>query len=285
MDKRILTSAEICEEGINVGIKKTKSFSTQTLILSILAGVFISLGAFTASTASHNIENYGVAKLVSGAIFPVGLILVIICGGELFTGNTLMVAALSDKKITISKMLKNWVIVYIGNFIGSFIIAFLIFNTGLLDANSGKLGGYVLKIASTKSSLSFRQAFSSGILCNILVSVAVWASYAARDVVGKIFAIWFPVMAFIVSGFEHSIANMYYFTIALLAKNNINYIKMSHITAEKLAKIDITHAINNIIPVTLGNIIGGSIIIALSYWTVYKRFPDKVLIKREISGC
>lgn len=282
MDKRILTSMEICEEGINVGIKKTKSLWIQTLILSILAGVFISLGGFAASTASHNIENYGVAKLVSGAIFPVGLILVIICGGELFTGNTLMVAALSENKITISKMLKNWIIVYIGNFIGSFIIAFLIFNTGLLDANGGKLGGYVLKIASVKSSLSFTQAFCSGILCNILVSIAVWASYAARDVIGKIFAIWFPVMAFIISGFEHSIANMYYFSIAILAKNNIDYIKMSHTAPDKLARINIIHAINNIIPVTLGNIIGGSIVIALSYWTVYKRFYNKDLNKREM---
>lgn len=284
MEERMLTTAEVTEETIQVGIKKgAKTHIAQTLIAGILAGAFIALGGFAASMASHSIDNAGLAKFVAGAIFPVGLILIIICGGELFTGNTLLILAQVEGKITLKQMLKNWGIVYIGNFIGAFIIALLIYNTGLLSTNADKLGGYAIKVASYKGGLSFIKAFTSGILCNLLVCLAVWGSYSAKDVASKVLIIWFPVMAFIVSGFEHSVANMYYFSIGIFAKLNHNFIETSHVL-DKVAYVDIYHAIQNLIPVTLGNIVGGAVFVGLAYWAGYKYIPSLLSMEKQTEG-
>jgi formate/nitrite transporter len=268
----MLAPAEICDEVVNVGIKKGKWHTLQTSILGILAGAFIALGGFAASMASHSIENVGVAKLAAGLVFPMGLMLVLICGGELFTGNSLMSVALAEGKVNLRQMLRNWIIVYFTNFIGAFLIAFLIFQSGLLDTNAGKLGGYAVKVAANKAGLSFWQAFSSGILCNFLVCLAVWGAYGAKDMAGKIAIIWFPIMAFVVSGFEHSVANMYYFSIGMLAKSNPAYVEAAH-AGNKIAKLDILHIIQNLIPVTLGNIVGGMVLVGLAYWAVFKKAP------------
>jgi formate/nitrite transporter len=284
MDHRMLTTPEVCEEAINIGIKKgAKTHFGQTLIAGILAGAFIALGGFAASMVSHSIENVGLAKFAAGAVFPVGLMLVLICGGELFTGNTLLILAFIEKKITLKQLLKNWSIVYLGNFIGAFIIALLIFNTGLLTTNSGKLGGYAIKVAATKGSLTFIKAFSSGILCNFLVCLAVWGSYTARDVASKVLIIWFPIMAFILSGFEHSIANMYYFTIGILAKLDPAFIEASHV-ASKISYVSVSHAIGNLVPVTLGNIIGGSVFVGLAYWAGYRYIPSLRSMEKQASN-
>lgn len=270
MEKRMLTSAEIFEETVYVGVKKGKSHPLQTAVLGLLAGAFIALGAYGAATASHSIENVGIQKLVAGLVFPVGLMLVLICGAELFTGNTLLVVAFAEKKISFKQLIKNWTIVYFTNMLGALTVAFLIFNTGLLDTNSGLLGGYALKVASFKGGLSFTKALASGILCNFLVCLSVWGTYAAKDIAGKVLMAFFPVMVFVITGFEHSVANMYYFSIALFAKLNPAYAEAGHITAEKLAKIDAFHIINNLIPVTIGNIIGGGVFVGLAYWVVYR---------------
>jgi formate transporter len=270
MEGKLLTPAEIYAETIYVGVKKGKNHSLQTLILGILAGVFVSFGAYASSMASHSIENPGIAKLVAGVVFPVGLMLVLICGGELFTGNTLMSVAFMEKKITLKQMVKNWTIVYFANFIGAVFIAFLIFTTGLLDTNSGKLGGYAIKIAANKANLNFTQAFVSGILCNIIVCLSVWGSYAAKDVAGKVLMAFFPILAFVIMGFEHSVANMYYFSIGLMSKMNPSYVEASHVTADKLSKLDLAHVIGNLVPVTLGNIIGGAVFVGIAYWGVYR---------------
>lgn len=277
MEKRMLIPAEICDETVNVGIKKgAKTTLFQTTILGILAGAFIAMGGFAAAMASHSIENVGIAKLVAGVIFPVGLILVLIAGAELFTGNSLLIVAFFEKKITLKQLLKNWAIVWTANLIGAVLISVLLFNSGLFDTNAGKFGGYAIKVASNKAALSFNQAFASGILCNFIVTLAVWASYAAKDVVSKIFVSFFPIMAFVISGFEHSVANMYYFSVGLLLKANPLYVENSHAAAEKLAKLDLAHVFGNLLPVTLGNIVGGAVFVGAAYWLVYKKAAKKV---------
>ncbi|MEG0371655.1 MAG: formate/nitrite transporter family protein, partial [Clostridium sp.] len=258
MDKTMFTAPEICEESIKIGIRKgAKTKFLQTLILSILAGAFISFGAFVSSVGAHGITDYGISKFVAGALFPVGLVLVVVCGAELFTGNTLLIQAYMEKKITIYQFVKNLVIVYIGNLIGAVMIAVLIYLSGLLLSNDAKLGAYVIKVAQYKGHLSFMNAFASGILCNFLVCLAVWGSYAAKDVAGKILIIWATIMTFITSGFEHSIANMYYFAIGILAKLDSRILSASTLSQDKIDSVNITNAIGNIVPVTIGNIIGG----------------------------
>lgn len=273
MEKRMLSPAEICDYVVETGVKKGNSSFMQLFILGIAAGASIALGGFAASMASHSIDNAGLAKFISGAVFPIGLMIVLICGGELFTGNTLMGPSLFEGKIKVRQVLKNWTIVYFSNFLGAFLIAFLVFQSGLLDTSSGKLGGYVIKTAVYKSGLTFNQAFAGGILCNILVCLAVWASYAAKDIAGKILIIWFLIMAFVLSGFEHSVANMYYFSIGLMAKSNSVYVTASHV-GDKIANLNITNIIGNLVPVTLGNIIGGFLCVGALYWTAYKYIPS-----------
>lgn len=284
VEKRMVIPADLPDEAVNTGIKKAKSSFIQLLILGIFAGMFIALGGFAASMASHSIENVGVAKFAAGAVFPVGLMLVLICGAELFTGNTLMSVALLEKKITTKQILRNWIIVYVSNFLGALLIAYLIFSSGVLGTNGGKLGGYAIKVAATKGGLAFWPAFTSGILCNILVSIAVWGAYAAKDIASKILMIWFPIMTFIVSGFEHCVANMYYFSIGLLARTNPAFVEASHV-GEKISNVDILHAVSNLVPATLGNIVGGAIFVGMAYWIVYKHVPDALASKRPtISG-
>lgn len=278
MEKSMIKPADICDEISNVYSKKAEYPILKSCFLGLLAGAFISLGGFAASLASHSIENVGVAKFVAGAIFPVGLILVLLCGTDLFTGNILLTVPLADKKIKLSQLGKNWLIIYFSNFVGAFIIAFLIFSSGSLDTNSYHLGAYALKVAATKATLPFGKAFASGILCNILVCIAVWISYSAKDIAGKILAIWFPIMAFIVGGFEHCVANMYYFSVAMLAKSNPAYAEAlakslnlsPEQVAEKLSHINIESIISNLIPVTLGNIVGGGFFVGLAFWMAYK---------------
>lgn len=274
MEKVMLSPSEICDEVIKSGIKKANTSSINLLILGIFAGIFIALGGFSAAVFSHSIENVGVSKFAAGVIFPAGLMMVLICGGELFTGNALMVISLYEKKIRFTQMIRNWIIVYFGNFIGAFLIAFLIFNSSILDINAGNLGAYAIKTAVNKGSMSFITAFSSGILCNILVCIAVWGAFSAKDIAGKILIIWFPIMAFVVSGFEHSVANMYYFSIGMLAKSNSTFVELSK-AGEKISNLDLKHIILNLIPVTLGNIVGGSLIVATGYWLVIKYLPVK----------
>jgi len=267
----MLKPNEICDEAIHTGIKKANYTLMQVVLLGVLAGAFIALGAFAAALSSHGVADVGVSKLIAGAVFPVGLMLVLICGADLFTGNCLMVVALVEKKITLKGMVRNWVLVYLTNFIGAFIIAFLIYNAGLLSTNSDKLGGYAVKVATNKANLTFVKSLCSGILCNIIVCLSVWGAYAAKDIAGKIAIIWFPVMAFIIGGYEHCVANMYYFSIGMMAKMNPSFIENSHITPQKLAGFNMHNIIfNNMIPATIGNIIGGSVCVGLAYWAIYK---------------
>ncbi len=279
MNKSMLTPAEVTDYVESMGIKKANNKTVQTLLLGVLAGAFIALGAYGASVASHSVDNVGLQKVVAGIVFPVGLILVLICGAELFTGNSLLSVAWAEKKITTKQMLKNWILVFIGNFIGAILIAVLINAAGLL--NTGNLGGYVIKVAATKANLSFGSALASGILCNIIVSLSVWGSYAAKDVTGKVLIVFFPIFTFIIAGFEHCVANMYYFSIGLLSKMNPIFVESSHVAPEKLEQLNIIGVFKNLLPVTLGNIIGGSVLIGLTYWFIYKGNSSKQTVKSK----
>ncbi|NEU04670.1 MULTISPECIES: formate/nitrite transporter family protein [Clostridium] len=282
MSKNMLSPLEVTEYVEEVGVKKAKNKSIQTLFLGILAGAYIALGAFGSAVASHSVTNFGLQKTVAGLVFPVGLLLVLICGAELFTGNCLLSVAVAQKRISIKDMAKNLLIVFIGNFIGTVLIAFLVYGAGLLDFNSGAVGGYAIKVATGKVNLTVSQALFSGILCNIIVCLAVWGSYTAKDISGKVLMGFIPIFVFIISGFEHCVANMYYLTIGLLAKGNPVYVEASHQTAEKLANLNVMGIIHNLIPVTIGNIIGGSVLIGLTYWFIYKKSEkNKEIIKEN----
>lgn len=275
MDKKMLGPSEVCDYVEEMGVTKSKNRFLQTLVLAFLAGMFISLGAFASQVASHSITNFGLGKLIAGIVFPIGLMFVVICGAELFTGNCLLSVAYAEKRISIKDLLKNLLIVFIGNYIGAVFITLLIYFSGAFSLNDAALGGYILKVAYKKSTMGFGKAFASGVLCNVLVCLSVWGTYASKDIVGKIFMAFFPIMAFVITGFEHCVANMYYLTAGLLAKGTEEYIAASHLSLEQVSKIDISHIFSNLIPVTLGNFVGGGIIIGLSYWFIYKYMNKK----------
>ncbi|ABB14461.1 formate/nitrite transporter family protein [Carboxydothermus hydrogenoformans] len=273
MEKNFLTPQEIVNFTLETGIKKAKLNFLASFILGILAGSYIAFGAFAANLISHSVENFGIAKFLGAAVFPVGLMLVVMAGGELFTGNTLMTIALAERKITLKAMLNNWLWVYAGNFVGSFLVAYLVGRSGMLELNKGLVAAAALRTAALKANLTFSEAFIRGILCNILVVLAVWLAYGAKDVVGKVVGIWFPIMTFVLSGYEHSIANMYYFAVGLQAKA-LGVAKLAHLKSEFLTNLNWGHIwLYNLIPVTLGNIFGGSILIGLGYWLVYLYLP------------
>jgi formate/nitrite transporter len=276
MEKRPLKPAEITDYTIDAAVGKAAGSFRKLFILGILAGAFIAFAAEGSNMAAFNLfaspGTYGLGKALAGVVFGTGLMLVILAGGELFTGNTLMIAAVLDRKVTVSGMLRNWIIVYAGNLVGSLLIAFMMAHSGLLSSGGGMLGGVTLKIAVYKVNLGFMQAFILGIMCNWLVCLAVWISSGAETMTGKIFSIFFPIWLFITSGFEHSVANMYYIPAGLLIKSNDTFAGLSGLTQDALASLSWgSFALHNLIPVTLGNIVGGGIFVGMAYWYAYKK--------------
>ena len=248
--------AEITEIWINNGIKKANLSVGKMLVLGMLAGAYIGFGAnvFVLATAAGGDPFQSmVAKLIGAALFPVGLMMVILCGAELFTGNNLLTLALMDKKITAGKMLKNWVIVYIGNLSGSVLLAFVLAKSGLFADAAGERA---MAIAASKTSIPFMPAVLRGIGCNVLVVLACWLQAGAKDMIGKIFAIWFPIMMFVFAGFEHSVANMTYIPLGIFLGADVSW------GAFFLA---------NLVPVTIGNLIGGAVVIPFAYYYAYKK--------------
>ena len=278
-----LTPAEITETTIQIGIKKTQYSALNLFLLGILAGVFIAFASEGSNMAAFNLfakpETYGLGKALAGAIFGTGLMLVVIAGGELFTGNTLIFAGVLAKRIKLKAMLRNWFFVYLGNFVGSVLIAYMMNESGLFNSGANDLGAITIKIASYKVGLSFSQAFYLGIMCNWLVCLAVWMATGAKDISGKIWAIFFPIWLFITSGFEHSIANMYYIPAGIFAKGNPQWAQAAMdlgVSAEKLAALNWnSFLIQNLLPVTLGNIVGGAVFVGGVYWFVYLRNSTK----------
>lgn len=263
---------EVAQNVIGIGKMKATNAPAKLFLLGILAGMFIALAAVGANTASSVIENASAAKLVGACIFPVGLAMVLLAGSELFTGNNLIIVAVLEKEVTVGQMLKNWLFVYVGNFVGSMLVAVLINASGQLDLFGGALAVTTMKVAATKASLNFGKALVLGILCNFLVCIAVWISFAAKTVVCKMAGIFMPIMLFVLAGFEHSVANMYYVPSGLLALGNYAD------AAAGIANIgNLTWGnffVNNLIPVTIGNIIGGVVLVGMMYWAIYlKKSP------------
>ncbi|MBO3444657.1 formate/nitrite transporter family protein [Clostridium sp. CCUG 7971] len=252
MDKRFLTPGEIAEAIVNVNIKRAGLDTKPCLLLGVLAGIFIGLGGLGNIIFTQTLAGIdpGLAKFAGGVVFPVGLMLVVMCGAELFTGNNLMSLAVMEKKISMGQMFRNWGLVYIANFIGSLFLVLLVFYSSTL---TGDAATKAIAITESKVALTFSEAFFKGILCNILVVLAVWMATAAQDVVSKIFACWFPVMLFVLCGFEHSVANMFFIPMGMSLG----------------ADVGIAQLIMNLIPVTLGNIVGGAIIIPFMYRSCY----------------
>lgn len=269
-----LSPGEILSKAGGVYEKKAGQSIKKTLLLSFMAGIFIALGAVASTIASFNLladsNTLGLGKLIQGLSFTPGLIFVLLAGGELFTGNNLMAIAHFNKKISLGTLLKSWIIVYLGNFIGSIFVAFLIYKSGQWQMADNLLGARVILIANQKVNLAFSQALILGIFCNFLVCLGVWMAFGAKDYVGKVCSAIFPVVAFVVSGFEHSVANMYYIPAGIFAKNIPDFVEKTGLTGEALANLNFINMVSkNLIPVTLGNIIGGSILVGLVYFLAY----------------
>lgn len=250
--------------------KKTKTFA-----LAIAAGALIAFGAqvsLTVMTGTAENLSWGLAKLIGAITFSTGLMMVVLTGAELFTGNTMMTFSVIEKKTSIWKLIRNWSIVYVGNFVGSVLLAALIYYSGCSHNAHEALGVMGLQTAYTKVNLSIVEAFARGILCNWLVCLAIWMASCAKDVVGKIFAIFFPITTFVASGYEHSIANMYFLTNGIFLKNTAAVAAASGLTQQQLATISVKSMfLNNLIPVTLGNIVGAIVFVVLLFWVAYLR--------------
>lgn len=265
--------AEMAQRVESVGVKKANLDAATTFALAILAGAFIALGAnFATLVWTDNGLSYGVSRLLGGLVFSLGLILVIVGGSELFTGNNLIVMAWASRKVRTRQLLRNWVIVYVGNFVGAFLTAFGVYIARQWAFDSYKLGATALNIANTKVGLDFVSAFALGIFCNALVCLAVWLCFSARSTTDKILAIIPPISAFVAAGFEHSVANMYFIPIGLLVRNEPQVLAAAGKTTEQLANLTWGgFLLNNLLPVTLGNIVGGGVMVAAVYWFIYLR--------------
>ncbi len=277
-NKNYYMPPEIVDVAIGVGQKKVSTPYVKEFILAILAGAFIAFASEGSNMAAFNLfanpETYGLGKALAGSIFGTGLMLVIVAGGEMFTGQTLILAAVLEGRVKLSQMLTNWTLVWIGNLVGSVFLAYMMVQSGLFNSGDNVLGAMTIKIAAYKTSLPFMSAFYLGIMCNWLVCLAVWMSFAAKDVTGKLLAIFFPIWLFITSGFEHCVANMYYIPAGILAKSNPKWVAAAAdygVTPEKLDHLNwYNFFVQNELPVTLGNIVGGGILVAGIYWYVYK---------------
>ena len=267
----------MAEKAEEIGIGKVHMSAMRTFVLAVLAGAFIGLGAMFATivgagSAGH--MPFGVARLLSGLAFCLGLILVVVAGAELFTGNNLIVMAWADRRVALSSLLRNWGIVYAGNLVGGVATVLLVFVSGQYEFGGGSVGVNALTIAQTKTSLGFGQAIALGILCNALVCLAIWLTYSARTVADKVLAIVFPITAFVAAGFEHSVANMYFLPMGVLLREDASA-HFWHATGKTAAAYpDVTwsHALlSNLIPVTIGNVLGGAVMVGLVYWLVYAR--------------
>lgn len=253
---------------------KSKLPVVKMFLLGILAGAFIAFGAEASSLAAHNVTQVGIQRLIMGCVFPVGLIMVVLLGTELFTGNCMMIAAVADKRVKFAMLLRNWVVVYLGNLVGAALIVLLVSATGQLGYSSNGLAVLTIKIAAAKTGLSFGAAFAGGILCNVLVCVAVLLAMASKSIIGKIMGIWFPIMAFVLSGFEHSVANMYYIPAGIFASMNPAYAAAAQEAGVNMANLNALGFLGNIVPVTLGNIVGGAAI-ALVMWFCFRRNKEQ----------
>jgi len=287
-----LSPQEMAMRAEDLGVRKVEMPFLKMFMLAIMAGAFIALGAIFATTigagsiavmspdgavAFSTGLPYGVTRLLMGLVFSLGLILVVVGGAELFTGNSLIVMAWANGKVKGRALLRNWVIVYLGNFVGAIGTAALMFFTKQYTSGSNAVGVLALKTAIGKVDLTFIQAVALGVLCNGLVCLAVWLTYSARSTMDRIIAIVFPITAFVAAGFEHSVANMYYLPYALFIKEfDPGFVKTVSSQVPHLGDLTWqTFLLNNQLPVTIGNIIGGAVLVAALYWAIFLRSSDR----------
>jgi formate/nitrite transporter len=276
----MLSPSELTGKYSQLGAEKASLPAWKMLLLGISAGFLIGMGAAVANTASHSITNVSAARIISGLLFPFGLAIVILLGAELFTGDCMIVISVLEKKTSVGRLLKNWAFVYIGNFIGAGALAAANAFCGQLDYSNGGLAAYTIKVAAAKSALPFGNAFVLGILCNVLVCMGVLCAISAKDTGGKILGAYIPVAFFVICGFEHCVANMYYIAAGLFAKTIPAY-------AAKAAAMGVhtgslswgNFLLHNLVPVTLGNIVGG-VAIAVLMWACFLRRSEPLVLEQ-----
>lgn len=290
MKNNFLIPSQVMESTILSSVNKSKMPLLKILILGFFAGMFVAFGAASSSAAMFGIHDPGLSRSLAGVIFPVGLMMILFVGGELFTGNCLMITGVMDRKIKTSDFMKNLCLVYVSNFAGSLFAAVLQYSGASDGLYREEIGAYAIKVAYGKVTLDGFSAFQSGICCNILVCAAVLMAACATDIIGKIVALFFPIMAFVIAGFEHCVANMYYIPAGMLAVSNEKYaakaMELYGFTRQQLDMITPAgFVLHNLIPVTLGNIVGGSFVIAVPLYLVYKsesRSSIKAVLSKAI---
>ncbi|MEA2067596.1 MAG: formate/nitrite transporter family protein [Verrucomicrobiota bacterium] len=267
--------AEMAKRAEASAIRKANRNFLTAFFLAVQAGSFIAFGAALFTHVVHDSAlGVGFTRLVGGGCFSLGLILVVIAGADLFTGDTLMVMGCFTGKIKVRQMLRGWAFVFLGNLAGALSIVVLVHLSGHWLGNSGAVGAKALAIANAKVNLTFTQALTSGMLCNILVCLAIWLCYSARSVTDKILAILFPITAFVAMGFEHSIANMYFIPAGLFLKGNPKITGL--LNGTDLSNLNLSgFLLNNLLPVTIGNMVGGAIFVGTIYWILYLRNPTE----------
>ena len=268
-----LPPADMARKAEQVGETKAGLPAANTFALGVLAGAFIALGAIFATTVTAGGASlpYGVSRLLAGLAFSLGLILVVVAGAELFTGNNLIVIAWASRRVSTARLLRNWSLVYAGNLAGSLATVGILFEAKQYTFGKGAVGEQALSIATTKTGFGFLQAIALGILCNALVCLAVWLCYSARTTADKILAIVPPIAAFVAAGFEHSVANMFFIPMGLLVKGNHSFVT-AHPDLPDLSRLTWGRFVaSNLVPVTIGNVIGGGLMVGAVYWFVYLR--------------
>lgn len=270
-----LVPPEMARLGEEIGIRKASLDTLSTLSLAVLAGAFIALGGMFATTALAGTADapWGPVRVLAGVAFSLGLILVIVGGAELFTGNNLIVMAWASGRITLGELARNWVLVFVGNFVGAVATATMVFTAGMHHSGGGAFGAAAVGIAASKLQLGWGQALVRGVLCNALVCLAVWLTYSARTTTDRVLAIVFPISAFVAVGFEHSIANMYFIPLALFIHAfDPTFVVSTAAPASHVLGLGWTGFLwRNLLPVTIGNVIGGSLLVGAVYWFVYLR--------------
>lgn len=260
------SSKEIAERVESVGVAKARLPLLSMAMLGVLAGAFIGLGAlFFVLVVSDSTLGFALSRVLGGVVFSLGLLLVVVAGAELFTGNNLLVMAWADGKLSTWEVLRNWIVVCAANFVGALGLAVLVFLSSHTEMNGGAIAKSYLGIATAKVSLPFWTAFFRGVMCNVLVCMAVWMTLAGRSVTDKMIAIVFPISAFVAAGFEHSIANMYVIPLAMMLKASGAALPPGG------DAIDAWGLAANLVPVIAGNLVGGSVLVALVYHIIYRR--------------
>lgn len=261
------TPAAIAERVEQVGVLKANMSLRQLIVLGLLAGAFIGFGALANNLVlSDPLTSMAATRILGGVVFSLGLMLVVVAGAELFTGNNLVVMAYVDGRISFRLLLRNWIVVLLSNLMGAIFLAWLVWMSGHGELLSGKVGERLIATAQSKCLLSADRAFFSGILCNVLVCLAVWMTFAGRTVTDKLIAILLPITVFVAAGFEHSIANMFILPLAWMLQQDPLFLNTSDV-------VSLSGMAHNLLPVIAGNLVGGGIFVGLVYYLVYGRKP------------